>query len=279
GRAFELADAVIRYGDAAYADRLLAAIQATTAADVQRVARRVLNEQRRVVVNYLPEAMKPEGASGDAITTASTIAARPLNIPQSEIVIHTLAAENERQAPPAPGAPVDARIPAVAERTLGNGLRVLVASNRALPLISADLRIGFGSASDPEGRAGVAGLTADLLPRGTQTRSASEIASAIESLGAGIGSGVSTNSITSGPPNARIRTAFMGLASAAGRRARAAVRPHSDRPHVLSLRTDAKVPSARACASGILDLARRSHSCHFGPERDKRRQERRHGSR
>lgn len=194
GRAFELADAVIRYGDAAYADRLLAAIQATTAADVQRVARRVLNDERRVVVNYLPEAMRPEGVAGDTITTASTIVARPLDVPQSEIVIHTLAPEGERQAPPAPGAPVDARIPAVAERTLGNGLRVLVASNRALPLISADLRVGFGSASDPEGRAGVAGLTADLLPRGTQTRSASEIASAIESLGAGIGSGAGVDS-------------------------------------------------------------------------------------
>ena len=44
GRAYELADAVIRYGDAAHADRLLAAIQATTAADVQRVARAVLDE-------------------------------------------------------------------------------------------------------------------------------------------------------------------------------------------------------------------------------------------
>ncbi len=66
GRAFELADSVIRYGDADYADRLLAAVQATTAADVQRVARRILNEQRRVVVRYLPE---QEGVTGDTIET------------------------------------------------------------------------------------------------------------------------------------------------------------------------------------------------------------------
>ncbi|HCK84897.1 MAG TPA: peptidase M16, partial [Hyphomonadaceae bacterium] len=55
GRAFELADAIIRYGDAAAADRMLAAIQATSAADVQRVARAIFNERARVVVRYLPE--------------------------------------------------------------------------------------------------------------------------------------------------------------------------------------------------------------------------------
>jgi zinc protease len=191
GRATELADAVIRYGDAAYADRLLAAIQATTAADVQRVARAILNDNRRVVVHYLPE---QEGVTGDTITTSSTIAARPLTIAQADIPVFTLAPEGQRAQPPAPGAPVSARIPATSERTLGNGLRVIVASNRALPLISADLRVASGSASDPDGRAGVAGLTSDLLPRGTQTRGATEIARQIESLGAGLGAGAGVDS-------------------------------------------------------------------------------------
>lgn len=191
GRATELADSVIRYGDAAYADRLLAAIQNTTAADVQRVARSILNDNRRVVVNYLPA---QEGVTGDTITTSSTIAARPLTIAQADIPVFTLAPEGQRAQPPAPAAPVSARIPGASERTLANGLRVIVASNRALPLISADLRVASGSASDPQGRAGVAGLTADLLPRGTQTRSATEIAREIESLGAGIGAGAGVDS-------------------------------------------------------------------------------------
>ncbi|HRP10747.1 MAG TPA: pitrilysin family protein [Terricaulis sp.] len=194
GRADELANSVIRFGDAAYADRLLAAIQATTAADVQRVARAILNDNRRVVVNYLPEGMRPEGAAGDTITTSSTIDARPLTIAQADIPTFTLAPEGQRQQPPAAGAPVSARIPAASQRTLDNGLRVIVASNRALPLIAADLRVASGSSADAAGRAGVAGLTADLLTRGTQTRSATEIAREIESLGAGIGAGAGLDS-------------------------------------------------------------------------------------
>ncbi len=191
GRAFELADAVIRYGDAAYADRLLAAIQATTAADVQRVARAILDDQRRVVVRYLPE---EEGARGDTITTSPTIQARSLTIAQSEIPVFALAPEGQREAPPAAGAPVNARIPATAQRTLANGMRVIVASNRALPLISADLRIASGGSADPADRAGLASMAADLLTRGTATRGATEIASQIESLGAEISSGAGVDS-------------------------------------------------------------------------------------
>jgi zinc protease len=191
GRAFELADSVIRYGDAGYADRMLAAIQATTAADVQRVARSILNDQRRVVVRYLPQ---QEGVTGDTITTSPTIQARSLSIPASEITVFTLAEEGARAAPPAAGTPINARIPQTSQRTLSNGLRVIVAPNRALPLISADLRIASGGTADPQDRAGLASMTGDLLTRGTQTRGATEIASQIESLGADISSGAGLDS-------------------------------------------------------------------------------------
>jgi zinc protease len=214
GRAFELADSVIRYGDAAYADRLLAAVQATTAADVQRVARSILNDQRRVVVRYLPE---QEGATGDTIATSPTIQARRLDIPQSEIPTYTLAAEGEREAPPAAGTPVNARIPETATRTLANGVRVIVAPNRALPLISADLRIASGGSADPRGRAGLASMTGDLLTRGTTTRSATEIASQIESLGAGIdsGAGLDSSAVSLQTRTDRVQEAFTVFADVA----------------------------------------------------------------
>ena len=193
GRADELANAVIRFGDAGYADRLLAAIQATTAADVQRVARSILNDQRRVVLRYLPE---QEGATGDTITTSPTIQARSLSIPASEIPTYALAPEAERERPPEPGAPVSPRIPDTAQQTLANGLRVIVATNERLPLISADLRVASGGSADPQNRAGLASMTADLVNKGTATRSATEIAQQIESLGAQLSAGAGADSST-----------------------------------------------------------------------------------
>ena len=193
GRSNELADSVIRYGDPAYADRLLDAIQHVTAADVQRVARSVLNDNRRVTIRYLNEEGQ-NGAHEDAIAPAATIQAQAINLPASEIPTFTLAAEGQRQAPPTAGAAVSARIPPTATRTLANGLRVIVASSHRLPLISANIRFAAGSSADPTGHAGVAGLAADLVTKGTTTRSATQIAEQIESLGASLDSGAGNDS-------------------------------------------------------------------------------------
>ncbi len=186
GRADELAESVMVYGDPAYADRQLAAIQRVTAEDVQRVARAILDDSRRTVVRYVPE---QAGMTGDTIRTSPTIQAHALSVPASEIQTYTLAPEGQRQQPPAAAAPVSARIPATTERTLPNGMRVIVAPNHQLPLLSASLRIASGDAADPRDRAGLATITAALLTQGTASRNATRIASQIESLGAAVGGG------------------------------------------------------------------------------------------
>ena len=184
GRAMEVANSLMRYRDGTYADKLLNQIQAVTAADVQRVARAVLDDGKRVTIRYLSEEAKPEGTQGDTIASARTIQAQRLDIPQNEIASFVLAPESERQQPPAPSAPVVAKLPMPVERTLANGLRIIVAPKPGLPLISAEVRVLSGSSSDPTGRGGLASLVAELLTKGTKTRSATEIARQIESLGA-----------------------------------------------------------------------------------------------
>jgi len=84
--------------------------------------------------------------------------------------------------PPAPPRPFS--VPAPAERTLANGLHVVVAERPGLPLVSAELVIRSGAESDPPDLAGAMSLTARLLTQGTTTRSATEIAAQVESLGA-----------------------------------------------------------------------------------------------
>jgi zinc protease len=118
GRASELAESVIRYDDPTYSDQLLAAIQRVTAADVQRVAQKWLNDDRSVIIRYLSEETQA-GAREDAIATSQTIAANRLSISQADIPTFTLAPESARAKPPEPGAPVSARLPAPTERTLG----------------------------------------------------------------------------------------------------------------------------------------------------------------
>jgi zinc protease len=188
GRADELARAVIIDKDPTASDRMLAQLQSVTPADIQRVARQIMDDRREVAIRYLPEEAQ-NGAPEHTFADAPTIQTASIDIPASEIPVYALAPEATRLMPPEPGAPVAARIPAAHEKTLANGLRVIVAPKPGLPLVSASLRIPAGASLDPKDKSGLAAMTADLVTRGTETRSATDIASQIESLGAAIGAG------------------------------------------------------------------------------------------
>ncbi len=190
GRAFELAQSVIVYKDPSASDRLLAQLQKVTAADVQRVARAIMDDTRSVTIRYLPET---SGAKGDVIASAGTIRPASIDIPAAEIPSYALAPENKRQQPPAPGPTVAARVPTASEKTLTNGLRVIVANRPGLPLVAANLSVAAGGALDPSDRAGLASMTADIARRGTAMRSATDISREVESLGASLSTGANVD--------------------------------------------------------------------------------------
>lgn len=87
----------------------------------------------------------------------------------------------------------DFQLPPVTRATLDNGLRVVVAEQRELPIVEFYLMVGAGAAQDPPGREGLAALTAGALQRGTKALSAMELARAIESLGGEIDAAAGTD--------------------------------------------------------------------------------------
>ncbi len=96
-----------------------------------------------------------------------------------------------RETPPPPAAPRPVTIPKPVELTLKNGLRVIVIEDHDTALVSAQLLIKNGGEVDPPTLSGLADMTASLLTKGTQTRSAPEIAQAIEALGGTLDSAAS----------------------------------------------------------------------------------------
>ena len=85
---------------------------------------------------------------------------------------------------PGAGAPKPFHFPSAATKTLANGLRVFVISDRREPSVAARLIIlSAGGIDDPAGTPGVAQMTANLLTQGTERRSAQDIADAIDFVG------------------------------------------------------------------------------------------------
>jgi zinc protease len=88
---------------------------------------------------------------------------------------------------PTPSAPLAVAAPSIAERRLANGLRVIVARTNAAPLVSAELSVPAGAATDT--KAGTSAMLASLMTEGAGTRSADQIASAVEAAGGALSAG------------------------------------------------------------------------------------------
>jgi len=94
-----------------------------------------------------------------------------------------------KENPPRPLAARGVDFPPYQMRTLANGLQVVVVSHHEQPSVSLRLLVKSGASHDPKDKPGVASMTAHLLDQGTATKKAQEIATAIESVGGGIGVG------------------------------------------------------------------------------------------
>ena len=92
-------------------------------------------------------------------------------------------AQIPQATPPPPAAPRSAKFPKPVEKTLANGLRVIVIDRPGTPLVTAQLVIKNGGEVDPPELAGLGNMLADLVTKGTEKRSATQIAEEVDALG------------------------------------------------------------------------------------------------
>lgn len=106
-------------------------------------------------------------------------------------------------APAAPARPAAAppkpyRFPRFEIATLDNGLRVIVAPVRMLPVVTALLLVDAGASAEPGAQDGVANLTARGLLEGTMRRDGNALTEQFERLGAGVFAGADWDTANAG---------------------------------------------------------------------------------
>jgi zinc protease len=104
----------------------------------------------------------------------------------------------DRSRAPEPGPLPKVSFPPFEERRLSNGLSVYIVEDHEQPIVSIGLYIRAGAVHDPMHLDGLAATAADLLTKGTKTRSATQIAEDIDFLGATLMAGASWDSLTVG---------------------------------------------------------------------------------
>ncbi len=97
------------------------------------------------------------------------------------------------EQPPRPLPAREVNFPPYELKTLKNGLQVVVVQHHEQPVVTLRLLVRAGAAQDPDGKQGLAVLTAALLDQGAGTRSAAAIADAIDTIGGGLTTGAGSD--------------------------------------------------------------------------------------
>src|SRR5262249_56559205 len=111
-----------------------------------------------------------------------------------------------RSPPPQPGPAPELRLPPIQKRPLSNGLPVWIVELHEVPVAQVNLVVMSGATDDPPRRQGLASMTAAMLEQGAGSRSALQIADAIDYLGADLsaGSGFDSSVLRLHVPGARL---------------------------------------------------------------------------
>ncbi|MCJ7739681.1 MAG: insulinase family protein [Anaerolineae bacterium] len=166
--------------------------RAVSGQDVQRVAQDYLSDYSRNVVNVLlvpEEDSQSEGPLSEEDTLPNEQIQEVESATDLQVEFDTLVEEAESTADPAqiklpdPLPVREFNLPEIIEAGLDNGLKVIVAPERSLPYLTMQVVLPGGESTAPPDLAGLAEFAAALLPRGTETRTAQEIAGAIEQVG------------------------------------------------------------------------------------------------
>ncbi|WP_339702644.1 pitrilysin family protein [Algoriphagus aquimarinus] len=102
----------------------------------------------------------------------------------------------DRSVEPPYGKAPEVTIPAVWEDSLGNGLQVYGIENHEVPLVQFNMVIEGGQLLDNPEKVGVANLLAQLMTKGTKTKTTAELEDAIDQLGASVNVYATTESTT-----------------------------------------------------------------------------------
>ncbi len=154
--------------------------RAVTAGDVQRVAKKYLGSDR-LVMSFVPG--KNQGAP------KSDGANRPTSAGESEEDAEMTKPAKTNFAANLPKAGPDPMftLPKIQKSKLSNGMNVWIVPQPELPIVSMNLVIGTGGAANPDGKEGLAQLTATLIDDGTKSRSALDISNEEQDLGISMG--------------------------------------------------------------------------------------------
>ncbi|MET2985399.1 M16 family metallopeptidase [Aureibaculum conchae] len=200
GKGFQLAQYEIFAGDPGFVNQDVKNILNVTAEDVTRVYNQYVKGKNFVATSFVPKEQK---ALALADSKLADVVEEPIIEGAEESFDASIAADYEktlssfdRSIEPPYGDSPDIIVPEVWKDELSSGIKLFGIENNEVPLVQFQIQIKGGMLLENQDKIGVSNLLAELMTKGTATKTPEELENEIEKLGASINTYATNENIT-----------------------------------------------------------------------------------
>src|SRR5690606_4187697 len=190
GKGFQLAQYQIFAKDPGFINKEVGKILAVTRDDVMRVYNTYIKDKNYVVTSFVPKGkaeLALENSTEAQVEEEKIVMGAEAEVEASEEVAYERTPSTfDRTVEPPYGAAPEVKVPEIWEQKLASGFEIYGITNNEVPLVQFALEIKGGLLLEDPSKVGVSNLLANLLTKGTATKTPQELEAAIELLGASI---------------------------------------------------------------------------------------------
>lgn len=190
GKGFQLAQYQIFAKDPGFINKEVGKILAVTRDDVMRVYNTYIKDKNYVVTSFVPKGkaeLALENSTEAQVEEEKIVMGAEAEVEVSEEVAYERTPSTfDRTVEPPYGAAPEVKVPEIWEQKLASGFEIYGITNNEVPLVQFALEIKGGLLLEDPSKVGVSNLLANLLTKGTATKTPQELEAAIELLGASI---------------------------------------------------------------------------------------------
>jgi len=200
GKGFQLAQYEIFAGDPGFVNQDVKNILAVTSDDVMRVYNTYVKDKNYIATSFVPKEQKTLALNDSKL---ADVVEEPIVEGAEESFDASSVAEYERTSSsfdrtiePPYGESPNVNVPDVWKENLSSGIKLFGIENNEVPLVQFQMQIKGGMLLESQDKIGVSNLLADIMTKGTATKTPEALEDAIEKLGASINVFASNEAIT-----------------------------------------------------------------------------------
>lgn len=190
GTGFQLAQYEIFTGDPGFINKDVKNIQKVTGADVMHVYEKYIKGKNYIATSFVPKGNQQlalqNSKPADVVEEKIVDGAEENFDPSIAAAYERTPSSFDRSVEPPYGESLDLKVPKVWQDSLENGIKVYGIENTEVPLVYFFIELEGGQLLDNRDKPGVANMVAQMLTKGTATKTTAQLQAAIDLLGANI---------------------------------------------------------------------------------------------